>query len=282
MLPAPNCPLSVSKSPATEIRRTRVLGVPISLVDLPRAAAQISEWAKGKTRAHLVFVREVASLMLTVEQPKLLELHEEASLIVADGMPLVWVCRMYGYGKEIGRVTGADLVESICELSLSTGQSHYFYGGMPSVAEKMAEVLSRRYPGLKIAGVCSPPMRDIDSNFDLSGSRLTEVESIRGSGAAYIWVGISSPKQEYWMAKAAPLVGRGVFIGVGAAFDFHSGAVRRAPPWMRNNGLEWLYRLYREPRRLWRRYLVLAPRFVVKIVLDLSRRSTVQSDLTKS
>jgi N-acetylglucosaminyldiphosphoundecaprenol N-acetyl-beta-D-mannosaminyltransferase len=103
------------------------------------------------------------------------------------------------------------------------------------------------------------------------------VESIRESGADFIWVGISSPKQEYWMAKAAPMVGRGIFIGVGAAFDFHSGAVQRAPGWMRNNGLEWLHRLCSEPRRLWRRYLVLAPLFVFKIALELSRHSKVRS-----
>jgi N-acetylglucosaminyldiphosphoundecaprenol N-acetyl-beta-D-mannosaminyltransferase len=112
-------------------------------------------------------------------------------------------------------------------------------------------------------------MLQIASDFRLSGASLAEAESIRASGADFVWVGISSPKQEYWMAEAAPVLGRGVLIGVGAAFDFHSGAIKRAPKWMRNNGLEWLHRLCSEPRRLWRRYLVLAPYFVFKVLVDL-------------
>jgi N-acetylglucosaminyldiphosphoundecaprenol N-acetyl-beta-D-mannosaminyltransferase len=251
--------------------KTRVLGVPISLVDLPRAAAQIISWGRSKRTAHFVFLRDTPSVALVAEEPHLLALHERASLVVADGMPLLWTCRLYGHRRDIGRVAGADLVDSVCKLSLKTGQSHYLYGGKPNVAEKMAETLLKRYPRLKIAGICTPPFLDIGPDFELSGSSLKDVEAIRESGADFIWVGISTPKQEYWIAKAAHVIRRGVFLGVGAAFDFHSGNIQRAPDWMRNNGLEWLYRFYKEPRRLWRRYLILAPLFVFRAAVEFAR-----------
>ncbi len=268
-----------SKLETKEIRRARILGVPISLIDLPSAAKQISEWAQDKTTARFVFVRDSSSLMLASEQPDLMALHEKASLIVADGTPLVWICRIYGGGDEIGRVAGADLVDFVCKLSVPMGQSHFFYGGKPNVAQTMAELLSKRYPGLKIAGTYSPPMLEIGPDFELRDSNLEDVKTLRESGADFVWVGISSPKQEYWIAKAAPVVGRGVFIGVGAAFDFHSGYVRRAPPWMRNNGLEWLHRLGSEPHRLWRRYLVLTPRFAFRALLELSWHWIANSEI---
>ena len=145
-------------------------------------------------------------------------------------------------------------MDAVCKASLLTGQSHFFYGGKPGVAQTMTEVLSVRYPGLRVAGMCSPPWLNIGPDFRLLGACREDLEAIRASNADIIWVGISSPKQEYWIAKAARAVDRGVFIGVGAAFDFHSGNVRRAPLWMRNNGLEWFHRLINEPRRLWRRY----------------------------
>ncbi|MBR0903886.1 WecB/TagA/CpsF family glycosyltransferase [Bradyrhizobium liaoningense] len=252
----------------TKIDRTSVLGIPVSLINLVQAGEQISNWANDSRNAYSVFVRDVASLMLAVRQPELFELHLAADLIVADGMPLVWVAQAKGHGDKISRVPGADLVDTVCLLSVSSGQSHFFYGGKPGVAQRMAETLTRKYPGLKVAGIYCPPMLDIDPNFDLLAYCREDIEVIRASNADFIWVGISSPKQEYWIAKAAQAVGRGVFIGVGAAFDFHSGSIRRAPAWMRNNGLEWLHRLISEPRRLWRRYLILAPLFVIAIVRE--------------
>lgn len=251
------------------IIRTSVLGIPLSLVNLIQATRQISVWALDSRKAYSVFVRDVPSLMLALRQPELCDLHQTADLVVADGTPLVWVAQMKGHGDKIGRVPGADLVDEVCKFSLSSGQSHFFYGGKPGVAQRMVDNLTRRYPGLRVAGINTPPMLDIGPDFDLLKTCREDVEEIRASNADVIWVGISSPKQEYWIAKAMPGVGRGVFIGVGAAFDFHSGAVKRAPAWMRNNGLEWLHRLMSDPRRLWRRYLVLAPMFVVKAIGEL-------------
>jgi N-acetylglucosaminyldiphosphoundecaprenol N-acetyl-beta-D-mannosaminyltransferase len=243
----------------------RVLGIPISIIDIAGATTFISRWA-DTDRPRTVFVREVASLMAAVDEPRLGELHEKADLLVADGTPLVWVGRALGHGKELGRVPGADLVDALCRRSLSTGQSHYFYGGKPGVAAEMARRLTERNPGLKVAGVFSPPMRDFGPDLQPDAALLTEIEAINASGADFIWVGLSSPKQEYLMMTAAPRLKKGVLLGVGAAFDFHSGAIQRAPAWLRNNGLEWLHRLYSEPSRLWRRYLILAPRFVIAVI----------------
>lgn len=239
-----------------------ILGVPIHLVNLPHAVDHILAFACDD-RAHIVFLRDVASLMLAVDNRGLRELHDGASLVVADGGPLVFAGRLEGHGETIGRVPGADLVDSVCQESLGTGQSHFFFGGKPGVAEKMAERLQVRHPGLLVAGTYSPPMRDMDADYRFDGKALAELDIIRAAKPDFIWVGISSPKQEYWMSQAAPLLGRGVCLGVGAAFDFHSGQVKRAPTWMRNYGFEWLHRLVSEPRRLWHRYLVLAPRFVI-------------------
>lgn len=254
-------------------RQFRILGIPVSVVDLPRSVELMSAWARsGGVRT--VFVREVASLMAAVDEPYLASLHEKADLIVADGIPLVWTGRLRGLGGELGRVPGADLLDAVCRHSLSTGQSHYFFGGKPGVAEEMVRRLKERHPGLAIAGTYSPPFRAIGRDFYLDEPALAEVERIKAADPDFIWVGISSPKQEYWMMQAVSRLPRGVLVGVGAAFDFHSGAVRRAPRWMRDNGLEWMHRLGSEPRRLWRRYLVLAPRFVFSVALEFMRRKT--------
>ncbi|MEP9376354.1 WecB/TagA/CpsF family glycosyltransferase [Aquabacter sp. CN5-332] len=242
--------------------RMHILGVRVDVIDLPRATSLLSRWAE-EGGPHSVFVRDAPSLMLISRDEPLQRLHEHASLVVPDGTPLVWIGRLRGFGGEIGRVAGADLVDAVCAASLETGRTHFFYGGKPGVAGEMAHRLEARYPGLRVAGVHSPPMRAFDpaASFDTDG--LAELDLIRKSGADFVWVGISSPKQEAWISRAAPRIGQGVFLGVGAAFDFHSGTIRRAPPWMRDHGLEWLHRLASEPGRLWRRYLLLAPQFLM-------------------
>lgn len=245
----------------------RVLGVPISLVNMQSAVQRIVSWGRFGS-ATRVFVRDVHGVMRAVEEPSLLELHESADLVVPDGMPLMWVGRLRGHGGAIGRTPGADLMEEVCRQSVDERLTHYFFGGKPGVAERMAERLTARFPGLRIVGTYSPPMRDIDAERPFEGEELQEIDAIRRARPDFIWVGLSSPKQEYWIAKAAPLLPHGVLLGVGAAFDFHSGAVARAPAFMRNNGFEWLHRLLSEPKRLWRRYLILAPRFVAMVLSE--------------
>ncbi len=180
-----------------------------------------------------------------------------ADMVTADGTPLVWVARLRGE-KRLSRVPGPDLLSAVCERSEREGWSHYFYGGAEGVAGRLAERLQRDYPDINIAGTHCPPFRALSAE-----EKKTDIARINASGADIVWVGLGCPKQEIWMLEnQAGLKGQ-VVIGVGAAFDFHTGRIERAPRWMRENGLEWLHRLASEPRRLWRRYLVLAPRFVV-------------------
>lgn len=255
---------------AQEHDRMCVLGVPVSIVNMDAATHAILRWAQSGS-PKTVFVRDVHGLMCAADDPALLKLHDEASLIVPDGAPLTWVGRFRGYGSKIGRTAGADLMEEICRESVCQHLKHYFFGGKPGVADKMAENLTTRYKELRIVGTFSPPIRDIDAKSPFGFEELREIEAIKRVKPDFIWVGLSSPKQEFWMMKAAPLFPHGVFVGVGAAFDFHSGAVARAPAFMRNNGLEWLHRLFSEPRRLWRRYLIIAPRFAVKVLVEQLR-----------
>jgi N-acetylglucosaminyldiphosphoundecaprenol N-acetyl-beta-D-mannosaminyltransferase len=180
-----------------------------------------------------------------------------ATLAVPDGQPLVWALRLLGH-KSATRVYGPDLMERWCARAALTGTPTYLYGGRSEQAlELLTTRLRERFPGLRIVGGCSPPFRPPSEH-----EREQVVADIDGSGAKVVWVGTGQPKQELWMSEMRPCLSAPLLVGVGAAFDFHAGIVSQAPAWMQRNGLEWLYRLSREPRRLWRRYASQNPRFV--------------------
>ena len=238
----------------------RILGVPVDATDLPRAVESIKRWGeRGKARA--VFLRDVHGVMRSVQMPALMQMHETADLVLADGAPLTWISRLRGV--KVGRVPGTDLIDAVCRASAGTGLKHYFFGGAPDVAARMAEALKAKYPGLKVAGYYSPPMRNLAPGATLSEEERAEIANIAATSADFIWVGLSTPKQEIWITQATQLLPHGACFGVGAAFDFHTGRVKRAPRWMQRNGLEWFHRLLSDPRRLWRRYIILAPKFVL-------------------
>ena len=242
-----------------------VLGVPVDVTDLSGAVNTILRWgSKGKARA--VFLRDVHGIMRSIQMPKLMQMHDKADLVLADGTPLTWVSRLRGV--KVGRVPGSDLVDSVCQASAGTGLKHYFFGGAPGVADHMASVLKAKYPGLTVAGCYSPPMRSLEPGATLSDEERAEIAEIGASGADFIWVGISTPKQETWITEAIELLPHGVCCGVGAAFDFHTGRIKRAPLWMQRSGFEWLHRLLSDPIRLWRRYLILAPKFVLLSTIE--------------
>ncbi|WP_237152318.1 WecB/TagA/CpsF family glycosyltransferase [Oryzibacter oryziterrae] len=249
------------------IPRFRILGVPVNAIDLPTAVKQLTSLARLPQPSR-IFVREAASLMLAIDEPEYASLHETATLIVPDGMPLVWIGRLRGFKSTIGRVAGADLLEAVCAASVKTGQSHFFYGGGPGIVEELVQNLNAQHPGLKIAGALTPPMIPSGPLTDIEALIGTDIETIRQADPDFIWIGISSPKQEFLMEALGPLIGRGVFSGIGAAFNFHAGTIKRAPGWMRDYGFEWLYRLLKEPRRLWRRYIVLVPRFTIAVIAE--------------
>jgi N-acetylglucosaminyldiphosphoundecaprenol N-acetyl-beta-D-mannosaminyltransferase len=196
-------------------------------------------------------------VMSAREEPPTLAATLAATLAVPDGMPLVWALRLLGHPRAT-RVYGPDLMAAFCARAAHTGTPIYLYGGRtPAALAELTRRLHERFPGLRIVGGHSPPFRELTA-----AEELQAIERIDSSGAEVVWVGIGQPKQERWMHHMRPRLQAPLLVGVGAAFDFHAGLVPQAPPWMQRNGLEWCYRLAREPRRLWRRYARHNPRFV--------------------
>jgi len=232
----------------------KVLSTSITCSKIEDVCALIVELACRKTGTFVCIAN--VHMLVTAKKNRFLRVAiEKATVVTSDGMPLVWELRRQGY-KDIERVSGPDLMMVLCERTQSEGLPVYFYGGLPSVVEAMRGKLSERFPELKIAGIESPPMLPEQPEVDQS-----VVEKIKSSGAKIVFVGLGCPKQELWMHAYSPHI-PAVLIGVGAAFDFFAGTVKRAPIWMQKSGLEWFYRLCSEPRRLWKRYLVTNSLFI--------------------
>lgn len=195
-------------------------------------------------------------VMTAYHNPAYQRVVNGAALVTPDGVPLVWGLRWQGFPHQ-QRVYGPDLTLVLCDRAAQEGIPIYLYGGTEATLGKLAENLQARYPHLAIAGAYAPPFRPLTE-----AEEIADCDRILASGAKLVFVGLGCPKQEEWMARQSdrlPLV----MVGVGAAFDFHSGQVSQAPRWVMGLGLEWLYRLIQEPRRLWRRYLWNNPAFVV-------------------
>jgi N-acetylglucosaminyldiphosphoundecaprenol N-acetyl-beta-D-mannosaminyltransferase len=244
--------------------RVRIAGTPVSIASLPRVLSALEDWVREKSERYIV-CRDVHGVIRARTDERLRNIHERADMVTPDGMPLVWTAKFLGH-TEISRVCGPDLLAAACEHGVNLGWKHYFYGGAPDVVEKLARNLKARFPGTKVVGTYSPPFRGISSE-----EIELVCEKIRNSHADFVWVGLGSPKQEFWMADNVRKCGGAVLISVGAAFDFHAGTVKRAPRWMSCSGLEWAYRLFQEPRRLWRRYAILAPRFVIYAGIEVAK-----------
>jgi N-acetylglucosaminyldiphosphoundecaprenol N-acetyl-beta-D-mannosaminyltransferase len=205
-------------------------------------------------------------VMNAQENPATMEAVMAATLAVPDGMPLVWALRALGHA-DATRVYGPDLMIHYCARAARAGTPMYLYGGRGDLErELLADKLRERHPGLRIVGGASPPFTPLTLQED---ERL--LADIDASGAQVVWVGTGQPKQEQWMHRMRPRLRAPLLVGVGAAFDFHAGLVRQAPPWMQGAGLEWSYRLMREPRRLWRRYARYNPRFLVGFARQYAR-----------
>lgn len=238
--------------------RVDVLGVGVSAVSLRSALAEIERWVRDGEH-HYVCVTGVHGVIESQQDPELREIHNRSGLTIADGMPVFWSGRLAG-SREIQRLRGSDFMLALCELAAERGWSHYFYGGAPGTPELLAERLRSRFPQLRVAGLYSPPFRALSE-----GENDAIVKEIRRSGADLVWVGLSTPKQERWMAANVERVGAAALLGVGMAFDVHAGLLPQAPRVIQNSGFEWLYRLWNEPRRLWRRYLYANPRFLIGV-----------------
>ena len=243
--------------------RVNILGVGVSAIDMKAALERIDGWIKSGDRQY-VCVCPVHSIMECRRSAEVREIFNSAGMVTPDGMPVVWVARWNGY-RNVRRVYGPDLVLAELERSLRVGHRHFFYGGGAGVAQRLAAAMSKRFSGLDVAGVHEPPFAPLDELSTPAAANL-----INAAQADVVWVGMSSPKQDRWMARMRPMLDAPVLIGVGAAFDFLSGSVRQAPRWMQRSGLEWAYRLGTDPGRLWRRYLVDNPWFLWELALQKS------------
>ncbi len=235
-----------------------VLGVRITAGDIPRAVERIAGWIRDDARTY-VCVTSVHGIVESLDDASLREIHNRAGMCTTDGMPLVWSARHAGY-DDADRVYGPDLTLAIAERAATDGWKSFFYGAADGVAAELGEELARRYPGFQSVGAFSPPFRALEP-----AEEEDIVSMINDSGADIVWVGLSTPKQERWMDAFRDRLDAPVLIGVGAAFDFHTGRTTQAPYWIQRSGFEWLFRLVTEPKRLWRRYLLQYPKFVTGI-----------------
>ncbi len=237
----------------------QVLGVKVAAIDPAGVVDRVARWLSQSASGRYVCVTGVHGIMESSRDCSLAMIHNDADLVVPDGMPLVWCGHSVGLG-EMQRCYGPDLMLDVHQAGLKEGWRHYYFGGRPGTARHLSDEMARRFGSIS-AGAATPPFRD------LTDAELEEVASaIRVSGAQLVWVGLSTPKQERLMARLAPLLDGVVCFGVGAAFDFHTGQVRQAPAVMQRLGCEWLFRLLLEPRRLGRRYLRNNPSFVLGIL----------------
>ncbi len=238
--------------------RANILGVGISAIHMGQALEAITGWIERRD-AHYVCVATVHGVMECQKNPYLRRILNSSGLTTPDGMPLVWLSHLQGF-HHVGRVYGPDLMLALCEHSVSRGYRHYLYGGEEGVAERLKEQLEQRFPGLQVVGTYAPPFRALSPEEDRE-----VVERINAAKPDIVWVALGAPKQDFWAAEHVGKLSASVIIGVGAAFDFLSGRKRQAPRWMRQAGLEWLFRLGQEPHRLWHRYLVYNPLFLIKV-----------------
>jgi N-acetylglucosaminyldiphosphoundecaprenol N-acetyl-beta-D-mannosaminyltransferase len=248
--------------------RPEILGVQVSIKNLTDAVETIERWIHEGDRNY-VCVTGAHGLMESRHDERLRDIHSRAGLVTPDGMPLVWLARLLGKSRT-ERVCGRDLMRKLTAVSALRGYRQFYYGGAEGVAEKLKQALTTEYPGIAVAGVLCPPFRQLTREED-----EVIVDTINAAHPDIVWVGLSTPKQEQWMASHLGWIDAPVMIGVGAAFDFLAGTKRQAPVWMQQNGLEWLFRLCTEPRRLWRRYAYIVPGFAVLAAGELLRRAIV-------
>lgn len=243
----------------------RIVGVQVHVRTYNQILAHISNWIKQKETGHTIVVANSHVLMLSKENEALKEAVGTASLVIPDGMPLVLTARMRGFPGAT-RTDGPTLLMKALTESAKYGWRHYFLGSTPEVLARLKQVVEDKYPGACVVGYLSPPFRAISEKED-----LIIMEDIRNKAPDILWVGLGCPKQEIWMLNHKGKVDVPLMVGVGMAFDILSGSKPRAPAWMQKIGLEWFYRLYHEPKRLWWRYLKYNTLYIMSVTVDQIR-----------
>ena len=240
------------------VERVNVLGIGVSAINMAIALATIEGWIASRRRRY-VCITGVHGVMESQRDPELRRIHNAAGLVTPDGMPLVWLLWASGH-RSADRVYGPDLMLAVLARSVERGYRHFLYGSSEATLARLQRNHRIRFPDLRIVGAHSPPFRPLSAAEDAA-----VVEMINAARPDVVWVGLSTPKQEWWMAQHRDRLEAPVLVGVGAALDFHAGALRQAPQFMQRSGVEWLFRLAMEPRRLWRRYLRNNPAFLLRI-----------------
>lgn len=243
--------------------RVNVLGVGISPLNIPLTVAAMARAIEHRSKGYIC-VTGVHGVSEAQTQPALRAIFNASFLNTPGGMPMVWLGKLAGH-PDTDRVDGPALLQQACRASAQTGWRHFLYGGAPGVAERLASCLHARYPHLQVVGTYTPPFRPLNAE---------EKEALQGQVAAarpdIIWVGLSTPKQEAFMAEALPWLDTTLMVGVGVAFDVLSGRLRHSPRWLQRCGMEWLFRFFQAPRRFFKRYFKNNPAFVTRILLQKS------------
>jgi len=251
--------------PALANPRGRVLDLPVDALSMAEAVTRILAWAR-ESRGRMVCAADVHMVMRHADEPEFRSVLAQADLVTPDGMPLVWLLRRQGHPRQ-ERVCGPDLTLALCRSAEELGLKVGFYGGKPEVLQALVSRLRDRFPRLSVDYAFSPPFRPLEVEEDQA-----QVEAMRRAGLHLLFVGLGCPKQERWIAAHKAAI-PAVMLGVGAAFDFHAGAIKRAPSWIQKLGMEWLYRMGAEPGRLAKRALQHYPRFVWAVALRMLRSS---------
>lgn len=252
-----------STASVSTVPRVNVLGVGVSALNLDQAVAEVARALETGQKGYAC-VTGVHGISEAQSDPGFRDILNRAWLNTPDGMPMVWMGKLQG-ASVMGRVYGPDLMLRVCEYSRTRGITHFLYGGAEGVAPQLKSRLEERFPGLRVVGTCTPPFRPLNQEEETRlAVRISELKP------DIFWVGLSTPKQERFMATHWHRLKARLFFGVGAAFDFHAGRLRQAPAWMQRCGLEWFFRLACEPRRLWRRYLRNNPLFIARAAAQLT------------
>lgn len=242
----------------------KVLGASIDALDWSDAIGRITNWA-ARRESRYVCICNAHSVVTATQDSKFAEIIDQADMATPDGAPVAWMMRRLGMRAQV-RINGPELMLRYMAAAAHRNESVFLYGSTSQTLAMLQQQLLQRFPTLQIAGSYAPPFRPLTEEEDAAAVKL-----INDSGAGTVWVSLGCPKQERWMAEHRGKI-EGVMLGVGAAFEFHAGTIRRAPNWMQQRGLEWLHRLLCEPRRLWRRYLLTNTAFVLGASRQLIER----------
>lgn len=242
-----------------------LLSIPVSALNLQQGLKMIIDLAAEGQQGYVIF-RDVHGVIRCQDDPEFLRVHQEARLVCPDGMPLVWIGKRRGF-KQMGRVYGPDMMRALMAATMDGSATHFLYGGKEGVADTLKTKLENQFPGVRILGTFCPPFGPLSPEIE-----KTLQQKVAELKPDFFWVGLSTPKQEFFMNEYLPKLETTVMLGVGAAFDYLSGTVKEPPVWVQRSGFQWLYRICSEPRRLFSRYLKTIPRFLWLYLKDTRKR----------